>query len=163
MISLGCTPRRAAPSARPGFTMVELLIVVLIAGILGTVAFPGFSQYRQRREAMNAQDAFTGAASRARAAAVQRGEVVLLWVRPDADQTLVLSSDGADTILRLDLGGGEIRADLIGMGLTVCYLPRGYAHPSCGDGASLPQRIGFGNPVDTVWSVINAVGQVQEQ
>lgn len=151
-------------AARTGFTLIELLFVLLIAGILGTLAFPRFSEYQKKRQLMNAQNAFTLAAARARASAVERGDVVLLWVQPESDRITVLSGDGVDTMLVVDLKGGEIRADvLLSSAMTFCYLPRGFAHPSCGNGASLPRRIGFGNTADTVWSTISAVGQVQPE
>ncbi len=163
MFSRGTRARKAWP-ARPGFTLIELLFVVLIAGIMGTLAFPRFSEYQKRRQVMNAQTAFIMAAARARASAVERGDVVLLWVQPESDRVTVLSGDGADTMLVLDLRNGEIKADLIlPSAMTFCYLPRGFAHPSCGNGGSLPQSIGFGNTSDTLWATISAVGQVERQ
>lgn len=163
MISRGPIAPRARP-ARRGFTLIELLFVVLIAGILGTLAFPRFSEYQKRRQLMNAQTAFTLAAARARAAAVERGDVVLLWVQPDADRVTVLSGDGVDTMLVLDLREGEVRADLQARSpLTICYLPRGFAHPACGSGGSLPDSVAFVNGSGTVWSVVSPVGQVEQK
>lgn len=163
MISRGPGVQRAWPG-RPGFTLIELLFVVLIAGILGTLAFPRFSEYQKRRQLMNAQTAFTMAAALARASAVERGDVVLLWVQPEADRITVLSGDGVDTMLVLDLRDGEIRADVQrGSPMTICYLPRGFAHPSCGSGASLPDSVAFANGSGTVWSIVSPVGQVEKR
>ena len=150
---------------RSGFSLIELLFVVLIAGVLGTLAFPRFSEYLRVRNVMNARSAFGLAAGRARAAAVERGDVVVLWAQPSTERIMVVGADGADTLLLLDFRDGDTQADLLmdATSLTVCYVPRGFAHPACGDGASLPLRLGFGNAADTLWSVINAVGQVEPQ
>lgn len=166
MVSLAAQTASRMERRRAGFSMVELLFVLLIAGILGTLAFPSFKSYLSHRALVNARTAFTAAAARARAAAVERGDVVVLRVLPTADAVHVMSADGADTLMTLDLADGEMTADLLreGGNLTVCYLPRGFAHPSCGDGASLPQQVGFRNAAgNELWASISAVGQVEHQ
>lgn len=160
----------AEPNRRPrqpgGFTAVELLIVVVVAGILGVMAYPRFTRYRSQREAIDARDAFGYVAARARAAAVERGDLVVLMIRPGRDSVFVMSADAGDTLEVVDYARGETTADvLMEDGLPapfrICYLPRGFAHPSCGNGDRLPVRVGFANRSDTLWSVISAVGQVQ--
>lgn len=156
-------------AGRPGFTAVELIFVMLIAGILMSLATPRFREYVNRREAINARQAFMMAAARARAAAVERGDVVVLMTRVQGDSVFVLSGDWTDTLERIDYRNGEIRADiLLSESLDpfrICYTPRGFVHPSCQDGGSLPVLIGFStrNGADTVGAVINAVGQVEPQ
>lgn len=161
--------RRARRCGRPGFSLVELLFVILIGGVLMSLALPAFRGYTSRREAMNARHAFMMAASRARAAAVERGDVVVLMVRIYRDTVFVMSGDGVDTLEVLDYRNSEIRADILVDGtpapFRICYTPRGFVHPSCQDGEYLPRAIGFANwnGSDTVWAVINAVGQVESQ
>lgn len=154
--------RRGRPRARPGFTVVELLFVMLIAGVLGALSLPQFARYMSRRNVVNATDSFRLSAARARAAAVERGDVMLVVVRPLQDSILIMSADATDTIDVLDYAAGEIQVDVIaGSSLVVCYVPRGYAHPGCGSGNILPQRVGFSGGTDTAWVTINAVGQVE--
>ncbi len=167
MITREDANRRCARRGRPGFTLVELLFVVLIAGILMSFAMPAFREYISRREVINARTAFMMAATRARAAAVERGDVVVLMTRIYRDSVFVMSADGADTLEVIDYRNGEIKANILlnntPAPFRICYLPRGFVHPSCQDGGYLPATIGFTNwsGADTVWAGINAVGQVE--
>jgi prepilin-type N-terminal cleavage/methylation domain-containing protein len=160
---------QARKTGRPGFTAVELVFVMLIAGVLMGLAIPSFREYANRREVMNARQAFMMAAARARASAVERGDVVVLMVRIYRDSVFVLSGDWTDTLEVIDYRTGEIRADILledtPAPFRICYTPRGFVHPSCQDGGYLPALIGFRhwNGGDTVWAVINAVGQVEPQ
>ena len=154
---------------RLGFSLVELLFVILIGGILMSFGLPAFREYASRREVINARHAFMMAASRARAAAVERGDVVVLMTRIYRDSVFVMSDDWTDTLEMIDYRNGEIRADILLEGtpapFRICFVPRGFVHPSCQDGEYLPTRIGFTNwnGADTTWAVINAVGQVEPQ
>jgi prepilin-type N-terminal cleavage/methylation domain-containing protein len=161
--------RSTEQRGRPGFTVVELLFVILIAGILTSFALPAFRDYTNRREVINARTAFMMAANRARASAIERGEVVVLMVRIYRDSVFVMNADWTDTIEMIDYRDGEIAANILlnstPAPFRICYLPRGFVHPSCQDGEYLPATIGFTNwsGVDTVWADINAVGQVEPQ
>lgn len=161
--------RRARRHPRPGFTMVELLFVILIAGILMSFALPAFRTYANTREVMNARHAFMMSAARARAAAVERGEVVVLMVRISGDSVFVMNGDWTDTLEVIDYRNGETRADILlddtPDPFRICYMPRGFVHPSCQDGEELPARIGFmgRSGADTAWATISAVGQVESQ
>ncbi len=157
---------RAGPRYRAGFSVVELLFVLLIASVLAGMAFPRFHHYMSVRTAVNARDAFSMAAARARAAAVEHGDVVVLMIRPYHDSVFVMTGDAQDTLEIIDYKGGQTRADLLMQdGLPapfrICYVPRGFAHPGCGDGSRLPVRLGFSTTSDTLWSDINAAGQVE--
>lgn len=161
MSSHSAVESRGRRTARPGFTIVELLFVMLIAGVLGALSIPQFSKYMSRRNVINASDAFRLSAARARAAAVERGDVVVLLVRPGQDSVLVMSADETDTLEVLDFRAGETVVDLVAASaLVICYVPRGYAHPGCGSPA-LPQDVKFIGARDTVLVKINGVGQVE--
>jgi hypothetical protein len=90
-------------------------------------------------------------------------------VRIYRDSVFVMSDDWTDTLDMLDYVNSEVKADIILEGtpapFRICYVPRGFVHPSCQDGEYLPVKIGFANwnGADTSWAVINAVGQVEPQ
>lgn len=142
---------------------------MLIAGVLTSLAFPAFRDYANRREVLNARQAFTMAAARARAASMEQGEVVVLMVRIYRDSVFVMNADWTDTLEMIDYRTGEIQANILledtPAPFRICYVPRGFVHPSCQDGGYLPARIGFTNwsGVDTAWALINAAGQVEPQ
>lgn len=149
---------------RRGFTIIELLFVLLIAAVLGGLALPQFSRYMNMRSIVNATDGFRMMAARARATAVERGDVVVLSIDPSRDLVVLVSTDGTDTIDVLDLARSEPPVDLgATSGLALCYVARGFVHPGCGSGGDLPQDITFSGPSGSMTLEINAIGQVKSK
>lgn len=146
---------------RPGFTMIELVIVLIIGAVVTALAIPPMSSYLQGRNMQQARDAFIMIAAQGRIAAVEDGDLVLMEVSPATDSVVLMQRDGT-VIDVLDLRDRDRRADLVGDEITICYMPRGYAHPSCRDGGDLPASIGFAFDGDTIWAELT-LGQVHPQ
>lgn len=135
---------------RPGFTLIELVLVLVIGGILAAVAIPPVSSYLQNRHMIQARDSFIMMAAQARASAMEEGDYVLMTVSPANDEVVVTRRDGTTVLHTLDFTTGRT-ADLLGNAeITICYTPRGFAHPACLDGTSLPETFGFTSGGDTV-------------
>lgn len=157
---------------RSGFSLIEVVIVLLIAGVLGGVVAPQIAKYTSKRSVDNARTALVHTAAQARAQAVQTGQEVEMLVRPMSNSVVVVNAAG-DTVAKLDLEHGPVRATLVGTSaangtpsnaeFVVCYVPRGYARPACGDYA-LPRTVVFASlgGRDTARAVVN-VGQVERQ
>jgi len=122
---------------------------------------------------MNARNVLVMSAARTRAAAVERGEPTIMMIRIYRDSVFVMSGaktgsdEWADTLEVMGFNDGDISGDIIledtPAPFILCYVPRGFVHPSCEDGKYLPVKVGFVAPSgsDTAWAVINAVGQVE--
>ncbi|MGQ0560273.1 MAG: pilus assembly FimT family protein, partial [Gemmatimonadota bacterium] len=67
---------------RHGFTLVELMIVLVIGMIMMGFAVPGFTRLTQSKNAQNARDNLVWMAMRTRARAIERGQVWQLQIDP---------------------------------------------------------------------------------
>jgi prepilin-type N-terminal cleavage/methylation domain-containing protein len=67
---------------RTGFTLVEVVIVVLILGVLGAVTVPAFRAVTQRDEVTAVADDLATLLRSARLAALERGATVELTIDP---------------------------------------------------------------------------------
>lgn len=135
---------------QPGFTIIEVLFVVVIAGILGTLAVPQIAKYSSQKAAQNARTAFMMTAARARAAAIQAGDDVQMVVDANGREVRILNGAGDAVAEPLNLQTGPARGQIVGTdGFTLSYTPRGFARPATG----IPDAIGFVSPQgrDTAW------------
>lgn len=151
---------------RPGFTAIELVVAVVVAGVLAGIAIPQISKQTSRRAALNARDAFVATASQARAAAIRAGEEVLMEIDKGNDQARVTRRrDGSTMAAPLDLRQGTLRGQIVGTGVvTLCYSPRGFVLPSCTNHPAADSIIGFASPQgrDTAWARIT-IGRAERR
>lgn len=147
--------------SREGFTIVELVLVVIVFGLLLAIGLPQMGSMMRTRALVNARDAMVLTGARARAAAVEKGDVIR-WIGNPDDDTVVLTS-GGDTIHALNLNV-EPAVDLyIASGeLEVCYTPRGFVHPSCEDAGSLPVDLALIRNGDTAWVQMTVLGRIEK-
>ncbi|HEX7052133.1 MAG TPA: GspH/FimT family pseudopilin [Longimicrobiales bacterium] len=127
---------RAVPVGPAGFTLLEVVVVLILGAIAIGFAMPKVSRFLQRQDVQNARDAFVLLARRARATAVQRGMPYRVEIDPDADRAWVVSgrSGGGDT-LEVVSYMTQYRTDVetsVSGAVTLCYAPRGFALESCG-------------------------------
>jgi prepilin-type N-terminal cleavage/methylation domain-containing protein len=147
--------RHPGAAHRPGFSIVELLFVVVIAGILSAFAVPQISKYTSRRDALNARDAFILTGARARAAALQTGAEVRMRIDPTNHRVLIVDAGNNPVEEPFDLLVGPVRGRIVGTReVVVCYTPRGFARPGCPPADD--SIVGFASPAgrDTAWARI---------
>src|SRR5437868_2207336 len=91
--------------SRSGYTLVELLIVMLIASILMSMVVPQFTRMMTTRNAQNARDDLVWMAVRAKAKAVERGQTYMLEINPTTERAWIVKRNAtvaADTIQTVD-------------------------------------------------------------
>lgn len=57
------SPGRSYLNGQRGFTLIELMIVVVIIGIIASIAYPGYTRYVERSQRAEAQTIFLETAS----------------------------------------------------------------------------------------------------
>ena len=82
---------------RPGFTMVELMMVIAILGLLTMIAIPRIRNYRMSNNMMSAKAQVASSIATARAAAIQKGRTARFIVR-GARLNVEVSADTASSI-----------------------------------------------------------------
>ena len=118
---------------RDGFTIIELLIVLIIGAILMGYAVPGFTGMVRSRNAQNARDKLVWMSNYARARAIERGRVFQLEIYPGAETARVIQRNAAVAADSVNFAT-EFKAMLsttTNNTIIVCYSPRGFAFSSC--------------------------------
>lgn len=113
-----------------GFTIAELIFVLLIAGVLAAVALNMVRNSRARVSARSARDSFVTLHARARVRAVERGVSAVLYMDFANDSaTVTQGTELIETIRFRD----EYNVDFEGPAapLLLCMSPRGFADNAC--------------------------------
>ena len=112
---------------RRGFTLPEILIVIVMISVLAIVAIPRFANTNAKRHMESARMRVTAALATARQAAIQKGQPVTFMIKSHR----VTVSAGLDTLMtRVPLDTlYEVRATVIGESdpFTIEFSSRGFA------------------------------------
>lgn len=147
---------------RSGFTLVELLVVILVGSILTGIAVAGGGRFVARQGAVNARDAFVFLSFRARSIAVESGRDILLELDPVSGEAWIVRREGGQR-LETHRYEGEYQAEVVTPGnarITICYSPRGYAIPACSQNTNNVE-VGFVRGGNTARAVVRPLGQVE--
>jgi prepilin-type N-terminal cleavage/methylation domain-containing protein len=149
-----------------GFTILELVVVIVIGGVMAGLMINAFSRVRGQLSTRSAQSNFMGLHAQARAFAVERGVQVRLVVDEGNDRVRieVPAPDGVDVRNEMDFRRAFGVDMVTGQGsVNVCFTPRGIANPACGGaftGNSLVVRFDAGGRSRTV--TVFPLGQARE-
>jgi len=135
---------------RRGFTVLELMVVVVVGAALSQMAIKGFGYVRNQVSAREARTVFGAMVARTRAQAIESGQRTLLIADAQGDSVMILANGGVVETIRF---GKDLGIDIQGPpGMTrICMTPRGYANPDCNSFSS-PIKLAFvqGPKSDTV-------------
>ena len=154
---------------RGGFTLLELLVVIGIAGAIMMISIPRFQKARAMRTARNARDVYAWTAQRARARAIQTGQTQVFGLNPSTERAWIVRRGGstaADTLLTINFQTQyeATVASSPNSAVNVCYNPRGYAFargPACNI-AFVTDTVTFTHSNYTSRAVVRPLGRVQK-
>ena len=140
-----------------GFTIVELVVVILVGMALTSIASNGLSAAKGRMAARQARNTFVSLHARSRAITIEFGETSRLWVDFDGDSVWI--QRGSIVVEKVHFAD-DLGVDIRGTGtLRLCMNPRGFADLSCNSFGS-PQHVVFAAGSDTTGLQIRPLGQL---
>jgi prepilin-type N-terminal cleavage/methylation domain-containing protein len=151
---------------RDGFTLVELLIVMIIAGILLSYAVPSFMRMTASQNAQNARDRMAWMANRARSIALTRGQVQLFEIDPARNAAWIVRRNPttpADTT-EIVFFGTEYSSTLTtstGTTITLCFSARGYAFSCSGNSPAINVEASLTHIEKVARARIKPLGQIE--
>ena len=126
---------------KSGFTVIELLVVVVIGAILIQLAIKGIGLTSSQISVREARNVFNGMTARTRAQAIESGLNTLLIADAEGDSVVIVANGRVVENVRFAEEMGidiQTTANLT----TICMNPRGYASPSCNSFTS-PIEVAF--------------------
>lgn len=119
------------PESRWGFTMVEIVVTVLVATILLTIAVRGFGDTMSGMAVDGARQSFASLQSRARSVAIERGDITRLNTDPAGDSVwITVGGSRVDFLNFMEDRGVDIQSGTAGV-ISLCMSPRGFAEVDC--------------------------------
>jgi len=113
-----------------GFTLIEVLIVLVISTILMSMAVKAFGATSSDLATRQARNVFNGMAARARAQAIESGFTTMLVANIPGDSVWIFANGRVVENVRFS---EEMGVDIQASATTVriCMSPRGYANTNC--------------------------------
>jgi len=155
------SPRLTPRPGRRGFTLPEILIVIVMISVLSIVAIPRFAVANGKRQMQSAKMRVATAAATARAAAIQKGQqvrfmiksnrVTVVVITPPKDTVKLISPVPLDTLY-------NVKATGFTDSLVVNFSARGFALGF--DNSTVITLTRSGVPTDSV--VLTRTGMVQQ-
>ncbi len=151
---------------RPGFSMIEMVIVMIIAGIIAAFTIPSFNNAQQNRMAENARDSFVWLAAKARSRAIEMGTTWLLEIDPNTERAWIVKRNptvAADTLQTVSYPTeyASTISTAANTVITLCFNSRGYAWACAGTSPGANVEITFTHAQRTSLVRVKPLGQVQ--
>lgn len=148
--------------SQTGFTVLELLIVLVVGGLLTTIAIRSFSQVHGSLATNTAISSFMTMHAQARSLSVERGQPILLVANPSTGLVSLQELDGTIVRSRSFVGDYAVAIGTPGGEVRLCMTPRGFADPRCGN-VSDRTEVSFTRDGRTRTLVLLPLGQALEE
>lgn len=109
-------PRNQPQTSTVGFTMFELMVVVVIIGILSAIAAPGWNAFINNQRTRTVNDAVFRALRSAQSDAKLKKKDITVTFKDDEDPPVVIINNIAQTLN----ANGEIKAGMVELVTGVC-------------------------------------------
>lgn len=129
-----------------------------------SIAIPGFTRMTKAKNAQTARDNLVWMAARARAKAIERGQVWTLEIDPAADKVRIKQRNAAAALDSVDFSTefNTTISTAANATIIVCYSPRGFAFSSCGSSSpSANVDVTFTHLDKTAVARVKPLGQVE--
>jgi type IV fimbrial biogenesis protein FimT len=132
-----------------GFTIIELMVVMVIVGLLVTMAMPSFTSLNRGSQLTATSNELIGAFNRARNEAIRRGQAVTvsaegnnwqkgytIWVDLNLNGSMDVSKDEKNELLFKQTSFGS-DITVVGAAIVVSFIPNGFSESQDKDGATV--------------------------
>lgn len=114
---------------RAGFTLIEILLVIVLVGIMMTVAIPYLRTSSSKTNVRGAADTIARLYATARATSIQRGKMAWLVLNHTANTVMVIASKvnavGIDTIVKPENLNSRYSVTFTDSNDSLVFTPRG--------------------------------------
>lgn len=146
--------------------MIEMFMVIVLVAVLSAVAFGKYHKGASARAASGARDTFVWLGRRARALAVQKGQIVRLTINPTTTRArLWLGQSGTSAVTDGSVTFSKEYNVAVTSNATdsviVCYSPRGFALGSGCSTGNLPRTVTFTAGTSSSTATVQALGMVE--
>jgi len=144
---------------REGFTVPELVVVLLIMSVVTSFTFKSLSSVQSRYASRAARDVFAGMVAQTRSHAIERGLPTWMWASAAGDSAVVWDGGGLNSVVHFD-EEFDVDLRLTSPTLLLCMTPRGYATSTCTSFSTI-QKVGFQNGIGSDSLMLYPLGQVR--
>jgi prepilin-type N-terminal cleavage/methylation domain-containing protein len=142
-----------------GFTVIEMVVAIVLAGILAQLAVKGFGTVSSQLAAREARSVFEGMVARTRAQAIESGVTTALLTDATGDSVMILANGRiVETVRFQEQLGVDIQTP---EPITrLCMNPRGFANPNC-NSFNTTIEMSFVSGVGTETAKLLPLGQIR--
>lgn len=137
------TNRPTARSLRCGFTLVELVLVLIIVGVIGAIAMPRFAQASARQQLDAAANRVASDLEKARATARQTSNYAVITFEPNQDRYTFSSGSVQGSTVELDESPYQVKVKKAEFGDGTSVTFNGFGVPSDSGSVTLESSAGL--------------------